>query len=163
MNHLMTRGLTLTARWRSNGRSKRHFSSRRVTWMHPDASSPIERMRLNHTVLIKRRVISAVDCNGPLDPTVTPKFFYKFTVLRDWNLTLGFLRLIEFFRQHNSSVHRFISLLDTFPRPRSIWNQKLIERIRRNHILNAIFFFEIAEWKAMNPAINWIVSRANLG
>ena len=161
--HLMDLQLIAIVGWRSNGCIKRRVFSKRSTWTHPDAPSPIERMRLNLTISIKRRVISAVDRDEPLDPTVTPNFSINWMFFRDGKDTLGFSRLIELFRHQNSSVIQFLSLLDTFLRSRSVWNWKLIERIRRNHILNAIFVFEIAEWIAMQPAINWIISSATLG
>ena len=137
--HLATHGLTMIARWRSNGPSKRCISSKRATWLTVDARSLIEWMRLNCTVLIKRRVISAVDRDGSLDPTVTPKILYKTDVLHERKLTLGFSSEIELSRHHNLRVNWFLSLLDTFPCPRSAWNRKLIEGVRRILILNSNF------------------------
>ena len=45
----------------------------------------------------------------------------------------------------------------------SVWNQDLVERIGRNHLLDAEIYFEIIEWKTLNPAINWIISSATSG
>ena len=70
---------------------------------------------------------------------------------------------IELSRHHNLRVFWFLKLLESFLRPRSARNQNLIEGIGRNHILNAISVFEIAEWKAMNLMINWIISSTSLG
>ena len=65
------------------------------------------------------------------------RFFYKLECSSQTEPYPWILRLIKLSRHHNSSVNWFLSLLDTFSCPRSIWNKKLIERGRRNHILNA--------------------------
>ena len=125
-----------------------HQTTRLFKAIDVDAPQPSMTDRTNATLphrFIKRRAILTVDLKEPSHPTVMPKTLYKTNVLREGKLTLGFSRLIELFRHNNSSVIRFLCILNTFPHPRSISNQKLIKGMRRNHILNAIFVFEIAE------------------
>ena len=61
-----------------------------VMMMHLNPPSTIGRSWLNRNNSIKRRVISTVDHDPTVDLTVTPLFFYKFSVLRDGNVPLDF-------------------------------------------------------------------------
>ena len=89
-------------------------------------------------------------------------FVYLKTVLRDEehvrdqsSNTLSIL--------HQIACRLFESVLDSFPLQLNAWNQTLIEQEGRNHILNSTFIFKNSEWKALHPAINWIISKATLG
>ena len=115
-----------------------------AVWTNLSPPSKIERMQLNRTGSIKRRFIGTVDCNASVRSTVTPNFLFKYTVLRERKLALRFSRLIELFRHHNSSGNQFPCILDSFAHPRSAGNRNLIERSRRNHILNFNFVFKNA-------------------
>ena len=154
--------LITIVRWRSNGRIKATPSLLRATWMHLDFPSKIRRTWLN-------RVNSPNDTQSwplirdePLHPTATPNFVYKLECSSWRRDILGFLSKSNYLDTKIWESFDFFSFLTFFSRLRSVWNQNLIEGVRRNHILNAIFIFKIVEWKAMNPAIIWIISSATL-
>ena len=64
---------------------------------------------------------------------------------------------------HQIARRLFPCVRNSFALPLNTWIQTLVEREGRNYILNSTFVFENSEWKALHPAINWIISKATLG
>ena len=67
-------------------------------------------------------------------------------------------RGIELFRNLNPWISWFLPLLDSFPHPGSAWYEDFVKRIGRFHLLNSKICYQITEWRALDLAINWIIS-----
>ena len=157
---LWTRVNISRVQWRSNGRHYMTIQLHVNMRLHLDTLFWIERMRLKDN-----NSHSSVECQPFIkdetsNPTATPKFasLYACSSMENVFLDVSSYRTIELFRYLNTWISWFISFLDTFPHPGSVWNQDFVERLGRNRLLNAEFLFEFVEWKALDPAINWINS-----